>query len=40
MGVTHTDVGSFGVVPQEGDESASRDLGEMQRAARIPGPPG
>jgi len=40
MGAAHTDDGSPGVVSQEGDESASRDLGEMQRAARIAGPPG
>jgi len=26
--------------PKEGDESASRDLGELERAARIAGPPG
>jgi hypothetical protein len=39
-GAADTDDGSPGVVSQEGDESAPRDLGEMQRAARIAGPPG
>jgi len=33
-------VGSSGVVTQEGDGSASRDLSALQRAARIAGPPG
>jgi len=39
-GVPQTVLGSPGVVSQEGDESAPRDLGEKDRAARIAGPPG
>jgi len=39
-GVAQTVLGSPGVVSQEGDESAPRDLGEKDRAARIAGPPG